>query len=1563
MAGYGLPLLLPTFEAEVVDLAGRALPVVRAGAGVLTVVAAPGTEFAVKVTVRDSPHHTHQVHLRLDGTDVGYSKLLYPHAHYSTATFDGFLATAAAPTGGGDASTTYRSFKFARLQPAADAALVDDPDDIRAGRIDLDCFTVVDVGVGMTDPGGVRAVQPGGAADKRLPEGKKFFMAPGLATEAGSAKAKQTHWDLRQWQTVCELAKLTLRYDSADNLQLRRVLNPAVAAHRAILDRARGVKREGGAPAAGGADAVKRERGADVPQSATAVKVDLTGEAPPGPLEIDGRPLEADEAAVCDLCDSDDEPVWRATKKRAVSVEPAPLGADDEAPEPGGGEPGAGSEAPGAGGEEPAARSEEPEAGGEEPAAGSEEPAAGGEEPAARSEAPVAGDGEPDTGGEEPAAHSEEPEAGGEEPAGRSEAPAAGGGEPEPSTEPAAGAGQDDMPPGSGRSMADSPGRAACGQVWLDAWADPVAGLRAFSCVHTCDLLGDGDWRLVVADADKKLKVWRGTAKASEHALLDAPTAVTSFLPPAASPPRMPTLAVAAGPHVYMFRALRPHYRFTLPPADSSPAEDAVWQQVDAGELDAAAGAAQLQQQLDGGAPLGGRSRRLLAAAPEQRAGFAASSRGQAGLSCITCMDVVADSDEPGATSRLVLGTEDCRLLVLNAAGTAVERAVALPAVPAFLATAAGGGGGGGGGDAAGGWRVSVAARDGRLYSVKAGALSRRAVQLDAQPVGVVRAPPRTARAPAHRARRARAARVLPANAAPAPRGVQVRLAKQVVVATMGDALHAYSAKGARLYSLRVPAPVLCLQALPGGGPRPCRCVVAALANGEVRLYNDRALVALHILPRTANLDAAGAGGGGGGGAGPPPEQDVPLDVPRKTRLYVEQCAREREGGVDMHRAFQRDLCKLRLATARACVRALTDGQVRARQRAGGASGHGGAGAGAGARAPRARAAQGAASHAAAAQLSMSAAVQGLGPRFRLVVSLTNEGAELATGLQVVVQGGDAYAVHGPHLLVPALVPALQYDLKVDATCLQPAAGAGALRVVVLGRGGAAPLMSALVRMPLSEPGPDMSHRRAPAAPGRRHAPASALAACLLGLLAASSVSAAAAHGGAVPLRGARRSLLQARPAMAMNPPIVDEERGYSMSASSFGRQGAYGSRPTNSFAWTQAPQGRRGLRQQQQQPRGWGAAPGRGWGQQPLEQQQPLELQQPQQAGAWGAPAAQGVAAPGALGRRGAPGGGQGWGGAAPAGGQGWGGWGAAAPRGAQGWGGQGGRAWRYNRGDRAALDQLTGPQVASYRGVRRQDIPVTGAAAPLAQGIRRRGNARGAADSLARAYTSGQADAAARAVASAATVPGGGAEAAAAAEAVAETATKHPEVASDLLAKSAGYAVTRGQTDRFADTMADAFVVARERRALPQFTSAVAGAISAGGAPTRYAYGQAIAAAIAGGGDGQAAVAEATAQAFCAGGSTASAWASAYAVALGQDAQGCLVLNQAKAMAQAQCGAGAAQAVSKAEATSLVLGFCGLLDFMPGGSFPDFSWSGGNSGSTSTDGGLGAAQGAGRA
>lgn len=72
------------------------------------------------------------------------------------------------------------------------------------------------------------------------------------------------------------------------------------------------------------------------------------------------------------------------------------------------------------------------------------------------------------------------------------------------------------------------------------------------------------------------MKVWKGTHRASEHGLLDTPIALTSFLPDP-TPPRLPALAVAAGCHVYMFKGLKPYFKFVLPLQGCSQDEEQLW--------------------------------------------------------------------------------------------------------------------------------------------------------------------------------------------------------------------------------------------------------------------------------------------------------------------------------------------------------------------------------------------------------------------------------------------------------------------------------------------------------------------------------------------------------------------------------------------------------------------------------------------------------------------------------------------------------------------------------------------------------------------------------------------------------------------------------------------------------------------------------------------------------------------------------------------------------------------------------------------------------------------------
>ena len=67
---------------------------------------------------------------------------------------------------------------------------------------------------------------------------------------------------------------------------------------------------------------------------------------------------------------------------------------------------------------------------------------------------------------------------------------------------------------------------------WLKAFEDPLASIYTFSCcVALCDLTGDGDTKLVVADLgtvnyNMKLRVYKGTQMISENTIIDLPTAL-----------------------------------------------------------------------------------------------------------------------------------------------------------------------------------------------------------------------------------------------------------------------------------------------------------------------------------------------------------------------------------------------------------------------------------------------------------------------------------------------------------------------------------------------------------------------------------------------------------------------------------------------------------------------------------------------------------------------------------------------------------------------------------------------------------------------------------------------------------------------------------------------------------------------------------------------------------------------------------------------------------------------------------------------------------------------------
>ena len=200
------------------------------------------------------------------------------------------------------------------------------------------------------------------------------------------------------------------------------------------------------------------------------------------------------------------------------------------------------------------------------------------------------------------------------------------------------------------------------------------------------------------------------------------------------------------------------------------------------------------------------------------------------------------------------------------------------------------------------------------------------------------------------------------------------------------------------------------------------------------------------MLRRNANLETQGT-------AGPPPEQDVPLALPKKTKLYIEQTQRERDQCVAMHRVFQADLAKLRLETARAFVKIT-----------------GAAGASAGAKTSGGRLGAAAIVSASNQSVRINAKLSGFGPRFRITVDVQNTGTRSMLQTPIVANfNHNIYKIPKALQILPVMIPGLLYHVVMDVESIDENGGADDITVCLCDPTSPVPTIACVVKMPICE--------------------------------------------------------------------------------------------------------------------------------------------------------------------------------------------------------------------------------------------------------------------------------------------------------------------------------------------------------------------------------------------------------------------------------------------------------------------------------------------------------------
>ncbi|KAH8049150.1 hypothetical protein JL721_11750 [Aureococcus anophagefferens] len=466
--------------------------------------------------------------------------------------------------------------------------------------------------------------------------------------------------------------------------------------------------------------------------------------------------------------------------------------------------------------------------------------------------------------------------------------------------------------------------------------------------------------------------------------------------------PRVPAVGVASGPHVFVYKNLRPFFKFTAPPVELDANEHSIWRQAVDGEADPATVRAMLKAAHDDGAKLSARSLAMLPMEDEDQLAAHVERVVRFPLrqdTVITCMGTMPKMvEEPDAMSSLVIGTESKLLIILDPSATTKLCEVQLPAVPTTMRVS---------GCFDVDWRIIVACRDARLYTVSIGehrgtaVIRRPHIELETQVCGLV------------------------------------RVEKAIYVATADSQLHSYLQKGRKTFSLRMPAPVTNLELLTIRKTRVVNVVLAALATGEIRGYRDKELVDVIRVGEVVSALCCGSYGredntlvvvtrsGGLLVKMLPDPRRRALAIPKKTRMYLEQTDRERELAPRMHRQFQKDIVKLQLTAAKAYAGLLKKGEL-----AGGAGGSPGANGDEG-------------------TVELNATVRGLGPYFHLVLELRAVGASALLQVPVCVTFDEStYRMPRALCRVPALCPGVTIRVIFEIECIDENAAAQDVTIV-----------------------------------------------------------------------------------------------------------------------------------------------------------------------------------------------------------------------------------------------------------------------------------------------------------------------------------------------------------------------------------------------------------------------------------------------------------------------------------------------------------------------------------
>ncbi|KAI9207807.1 ciliary BBSome complex subunit 1-domain-containing protein [Polychytrium aggregatum] len=536
--------------------------------------------------------------------------------------------------------------------------------------------------------------------------------------------------------------------------------------------------------------------------------------------------------------------------------------------------------------------------------------------------------------------------------------------------------------------------------------------------------------------SQRRFSAGAGAQPFSDTPLQSLPCGLISFFPESALP-NIPALALASGPSLFIYRNRRPYFKFTLPKVPANPLEEDVWQSIraapthESGQIDPQCvdDAWKLLREIRESSTGELTNRTLLFLSMDDeisRIEFVQKVKDQplTREPAITCIAAIKrHSKDEESMDCLIVGSEEKIVYILSPPNFTIVEKFQLSSPIVFVSAR---------GLFQGNYTIVVVCRDGSLYRLKENACERL-VQLEVQPLGLL------------------------------------VFEQSAIVACMNHCIYCYDYQGYRRFSILMPAAIACIEAFAHPSKRYVGYLVA-LENRHVRIYNGNILVSCILADGIVKAVRFGtfareesclvmlmtSGGllvkrlkrstelvSGDSVLRPPKEQNIPIPVPKKTKIFMEQSNRERDQATDLYRLFQHGLTKLRIQALK--------GYMQLESRSADPSGS-----------------------SASLPVKLDANLLGLGPLYRLELRLENIGTEPLSNLAVHLRHSSRDIVPRCRgFQLPLLVPGLAYQLETDLhTAARDDSGgsfpnlavpAPKLTVVVHGRGPGGPLLCAEV--------------------------------------------------------------------------------------------------------------------------------------------------------------------------------------------------------------------------------------------------------------------------------------------------------------------------------------------------------------------------------------------------------------------------------------------------------------------------------------------------------------------